>query len=447
MKEAVPMTTIRPTAPALRVVPKTAAPAPAAKAKATNMPAVVTPAEKAVMTAPTSGNKITLHVDASDADKALLDSIKNAKKSFYIETFIWHNDAAGNEVIDALAKKVADAKAKGETFDAKVLIDWFGLRQGTGGTDDTAVVEKLKAAGVQVEQFSPGYIKDGMITPITHQKLYIQDGTQFITGGRNIGNEYLHETFHNDATNKDDVSWHDLLYTVEGPETARIITEFFKNWKRAGGTVPAELPATPSRPVGTAKVQSFITDPRAKVKDLQKSSLGLIANAQKEIVAIYPYFSDDKLVQALIDAKKKNPKLTVKVMMPANKEAGREGQVYTLLNKLTARQLMAAGIEVRMFAGGSVKGQPVDRFSHFKGMIIDQQVLSIGSGNGDGRTFNKNHELNTIISDKAAANDFLAQVVNPDWAAAEPVTQKDLDADSLWTRIKQQVLEVFDFML
>jgi phosphatidylserine/phosphatidylglycerophosphate/cardiolipin synthase-like enzyme len=173
----------------------------------------------------------------------------------------------------------------------------------------------------------------------------------------------------------------------------------------------------------------------------------MIANAQKEIVAIYPYFSDDKLVQALIDAKKKNPALTVKVMMPANREAGREGSVYSLLNKLSARQLMAAGIEVRMFAGGSVKGQPVDRFSHFKGMIVDQAVLSIGSGNGDGRTFKKNHELNTVIADKAAAQDFLNQVVNPDWAAAEPVTQKDLDADSLWTRIKQQVLEVFDFML
>lgn len=167
-----------------------------------------------------------------------------------------------------------------------------------------------------------------------------------------------------------------------------------------------------------------------------------MANAEKEIVAIYPYFSDDKLVDALIAAKKKNPALKVKVMMPANKEAGREGQVYTMLNKLTARQLMAAGIEVRMFAGGEV-----NRFSHFKGMVIDQKIVSIGSANGDERTMRSNHELNTVIADTNAAKDFLKQVVTPDWAAAAPVTQADLAADSIWTRIKQNVLEVFDFLL
>jgi cardiolipin synthase len=327
------------------------------------------------------------------------------------------------------------------------MIDWFGLRQGTGGASDPQIVDKLRKAGAEVIEFSPGYIQQGMITPITHQKLYIQDGTQFITGGRNIGDEYLHETFKNDATGKTDTSWHDLLYTVEGPETARIISEFFKNWKRAGGAVPATVPATPSRAVGSSAVQSFITDPRAKTYGLQDAALKLIANAKTEIVAVYPYFSDDKLVAALIAAKKKNPALSVKVMLPANKEAGREGSIYSLLNDKTARQLMAAGIEVRKFAGGTVNGQEVDRFSHFKGMMVDRSVVQIGSGNGDARTFRSNHELNTVIADAAVAKDFSAQVVDPDWAAAKPVTQADLNAMTLWTRVKQNVLEVFDFLL
>ncbi|MNS55875.1 Major cardiolipin synthase ClsA [compost metagenome] len=431
------MTAIRSTAPAIRVVPQAAKAAPARQAAA-----APSKAERAVMTAPTAGNKVTLHVASTDSHQALLESIRTAKSSFYIETFIWHNDKTGNEIVDALAKRVALAKAKGETFDAKVMIDWFGLRQGTGGASDPEIINKLKAAGVEALEFAPGYINDGKLIPITHRKLYIQDGKQFITGGRNIGDEYLGATFQG-ATGTEN-AWHDLMFTVEGPETARIITEFMKNWKRSGGTVPAELPKTPSLPVGgaSAKIQSFVTNPHEKKNDLQKAHLGLVANAEKEIVAIYPYFSDDKLVDALIAAKKKNPALTVKVMMPANKEAGREGQVYTMLNKETARQLMAAGIEVRMFAGGEV-----NRFSHFKGMVIDQKIVSIGSANGDERTMRSNHELNTVIADTATAKDFLKQVVTPDWAAATPVTQADLKADGIWMRIKQTVLEAFDFLL
>ena len=425
------MTVIRKAAPAIRVTPKPV-----------DAPEAATPikAERAVLTAPTSGNKVTLHVKSTDSHQALLEAIRTAKSSFYIETFIWHNDETGNEIVDALARRVALAKAKGENFDAKVMIDWFGLRQGTGGASDPEIIDKLKAAGIEALEFSPGYINDGKLIPITHRKLYIKDGSEFITGGRNIGNEYLAETF-DGATGKE-AAWHDLMYTVQGPETARVITEFMENWKRAGGTVPAELPKTPSMPSGTAKVQSFVTDPHSGTRDLQKAHLGLIANAEKEIVAIYPYFSDDKMVDALIAAKKKNPKLAVKVMMPANKEAGREGQVYTMLNKETARQLMAHGIEVRMFAGGDV-----NRFSHFKGMVIDQKIVSIGSANGDERTMRSNHELNTVIADSGVAKDFMKQVVTPDWAAAEPVTQADLDADSWWMRLKQRVLEAFDFLL
>jgi cardiolipin synthase len=403
-------------------------------------------AERAVMKDATKANQITLHVAPEDSQKALIQSIKDSKRSFYIETFIWHNDAAGNEVIQALADRVAKAKAKGEEFDAKVLIDWFGLRQGTGGTGDPLIVDKLKAAGVDVLEFSRGYLDQGKLIPITHRKLYIQDGAQFMTGGRNIGDEYLHGNFV-DPKGGQQTSWHDLLYTVKGDETGRIIDQFFDNWKRAGGKDQAFRPTIEAAPGGKARVQSFITNPHTGVRDLAKAQLGLIANAEKEIVVMYPYLSDDKLVAALKEAKRKNPSLSVKIILPANKEVTAEGSVYQLLNKESARQLMADGIEVRMFAGGIVDGKSVERFSHFKGLMIDGKVVSIGSANGDYRTFHSNHELNTVIADDDAAKQFRDQVVEPDWAQAVPLTQADLKADTLWTRIKQRVLEALDFLL
>lgn len=407
---------------------------------------ITTKAEAAVLKNPTLRNKVTFHVNAADSHAAMLESIRTAKSSFYVETFIWHNDEAGNEIIQALGDRIKRAKAEGKTFDAKVMIDWFGLRQGTGGASDVEVVNKLRAAGVETLEFARGYLDEGKLIPITHRKFYIKDGSSFMTGGRNIGDEYGKATFKN-PKGAVEPAWHDLLYTVEGEETGRIIDQFFRNWERAGGKVPAVKPEIVPHATGRTKIESFITDPHVKIRTLQKAHLDLVANAEREIIVMYPYLSDDKFVDALIQAKKKNPALSVKIILPANKEASAEGGVYSLLNKESARQLMKVGAEVRMNAGGVLDGKAVNRFSHFKGFVVDRKIVSVGSANGDARTFAKNHELNTIIADTATAADFLKQVADKDWANSTPLTQADLKADSLWVRIKQKALEVLDFLL
>jgi len=407
---------------------------------------ITTKAEAAVLKNPTLRNKVTFHVDAATSHAAMLESIRTSEKSFFIETFIWHNDEAGNEVIQALADRIKRAKAEGKTFDAKVLIDWFGLRQGTGGNSDAQIVDKLRAVGVDVLEFARGYIDERKLIPITHRKFYIKDGTSFMTGGRNIGDEYGKKTFTN-PKGVVEPAWHDLLYTVEGEETGRIINEFFRNWKRAGGVVPEVKPTIVPHATGRTKIESFITDPHVKIRTLAKAHYDLVANAEREIIVMYPYLSDDQFVKQLIKAKKKNPALSIKVILPANKEASAEGGVYSLLNKETARQLMKHGVEVRMFAGGVVDGKAVERFSHFKGFVVDRKIVSVGSANGDARTFKNNHELNTVIADTATAADFLRQVADKDWAVATPLTKADLQADTFWVRCKQRVLELLDFLL
>ena len=432
------------------VAAKDAAKTTARKAVVTGDHAIVkeitTKAEQAVLKNPTLRNKVTFHVNAAESHKAMVDSIRTAEKSFYIETFIWHNDDAGNEIVQALADRIKRAKNEGKAFDAKVLIDWFGLRQGTGGASDVQIVEKLRAAGVETLEFARGYIDEAKLIPITHRKFYIKDGSSFMTGGRNIGDEYGKALFTN-PKGVVEPAWHDLLYTVEGEETGRIIDEFFRNWTRAGGAVPAVKPEIRPHLTGRTKIESFITDPHEKIRTLAKAHYDLVANAEREIIVMYPYLSDDKFVASLIKAKKKNPKLDIKIILPANKEASAEGGVYSLLNKESARQLMAVGAEVRMNAGGVLDGKAVNRFSHFKGFVVDRKIVSVGSANGDARTFKNNHELNTIIADTATAADFLRQVADKDWANSKPLTQADLKADTLWTRFKQKALELLDFLL
>lgn len=394
----------------------------------------------------TSRNAVDFHFSTQDSRRALLDSIKNAKQSFYVETFIWHNDQAGKEVIAALAAK----KQANPAFDIKVLVDGFGLRQGSGGHNDSAIVDQLKAIGADVLEYRPTWhspeLNKAVPFAYTHRKLYIADGEQFISGGRNIGNEYLKPKYQVADKGVQEHSWHDMLFTVKGDETGRVLDEFMTNWERAGGKRPVTMPTVVPHAGGTARVQSFTTDPIAGTEQLWDAQSRAIQNAKSDIVARYPYFSDDELVAELIRAKKAKPELKIKVLLPANKEASHEGDIYQALNKETAGQLSQAGIEVRMFEGGKVNGKPVQRFSHMKAMSVDGELLSIGSANADARTFNGNHELNTFISDREATRKFNAMTMR-DWRASKPVTAADLAPASADEAQKRGLLEALDFLL
>lgn len=402
---------------------------------------------KVVLQQPTKHNAVSFHLSPEESHRAVLDSIKQAKQSYYIETFIWHNDEAGNEVLSALAAK----KHANPDFDIKVLVDGFGLRQGSGGSNDVAIVDKLRGIGADVLEYKPTWhsaeLKEAVPYAYTHRKLYISDGSQFITGGRNIGNEYLKPSYVVKDKGVPEASWHDMLYTVQGDETGRVIDEFMKNWERMGGKVPTELPKVVPHATGKVHVQSVTTDPIAGTFALWDSHSKAIQNAKKEIVVRYPYFSDDQLVDELIRAKRAKPELDIKVILPANKEASHEGDIYAALNKATAEQFTKAGIEVRMFEGGKIDGQSVQRFSHMKAMSVDGELLSIGSANGDARTFNGNHELNTLIHDRKTAKVFRDRMITEDWALSKPVTPADLAPTSQDEATKRATLETLDFLL
>ena len=403
--------------------------------------------ERLALDNPTYHNKVTLHVSPDESRLAILDAIKNAKEAFWLEIFIWHNDESGQEIAQALIDRKRLAEERGEPFDMKILIDWSGLRDATNPAKDTEIVKFLRDNGIEVREFNVGAVDPTATgaTPITHRKLFIQDGTKYLSGGRNIGDEYLKPTFFSPGK-QSERSWHDLMFTVEGDETARIQREFLKNWVAAGGKVPARIPkATPAKG-GTAWVQSVVTDPHLHKKELRETQLKLIRNAQSEIRIVYPYFSDDAMIQELILAKKRNPKLDIKVMMPGKGERGIPGFLYNNLNLESARQLLEAGVDVRFLSLFNVGNEQVESFSHFKAMAVDGKVLSIGSANGDARTLSQNHELNSIIFDRPAAKKFIDEQLEPDWKLAKPVKLADIAALPFWKKWVMKILESVDFL-
>lgn len=391
--------------------------------------------------AATTHNSVKLLLSPEETNQALLDSIRNAKQSYLIETFIWHDDESGRLAAQALADRKRQATMRGEPFEAKVLIDSSGMRDQPKGGSFKNIQAILEAAGVEVKVFNPTYVSlEAMGVPITHRKLYISDAQSFISGGRNIADEYLEPTFGPDHA----ASWHDLAYSVTGDEAARETRLFYDHWVQSGGKAPASLPA-PVPSTGHARIQVAQTDPRKHLDGLRQAQDALIKSARSEIVAIYPYLTDDHMIDQLIAAKKANPALHVRVMMPSGSEGGLMN-VFPYLHDVTAQQLMEAGIEVRWYAGDTENGQLVSRWSHLKGLMIDDKVLSIGSANADARSFTSNYELNTIIEDPATLQDFKQRVVEPDWAAGQIKSLDEIKHQPWYKKLFAKILEWFDFL-
>jgi cardiolipin synthase A/B len=126
------------------------------------------------------GNKVAELINGDAIFRAMLEAIRGAKKTILFETFIYWSGDIGNEMADALAER-ARAGLK-----VHVLLDWVGSAK-----VDDAIVDKMKAAGVEVEKFHPlrWYTLDRMNNR-THRKLLIVDGAVGFTGGVGIAPQW-----------------------------------------------------------------------------------------------------------------------------------------------------------------------------------------------------------------------------------------------------------------
>ncbi|MEB3204124.1 MAG: phosphatidylserine/phosphatidylglycerophosphate/cardiolipin synthase family protein [Candidatus Sericytochromatia bacterium] len=363
----------------------------------------------------TEGNRLGLHLDAQGFRK-ILSVIDGAKDRLSLEMFIFKNDATGRAVADRLIEKARQG------VEVRVLVDMLG----TLGSGD--VLDRMRRGGVQVERYYPGLLPLAGVN-LTHRKIVVADGRVGLTGGMNIADEYAH-------------TWHDLMVSVEGPAVADLEQTFRKAWTKAGGkafTLPESRAA--AHPEGSA-VTLMTTAPghSRRGASLRKGIYTAIRQASKEIWLTYPYLSDNRLVDHLRDAARRG--VAVHVLLP--RPETNDSFLFKLLNEASARQLAQAGVDVRYLES--------NRFSHVKALSIDGTWSSVGSANGDARSYDANQELNLGIEDPRFARQLETSLFRRWWQRSEPYDTEYRMASwyekpLLWGRAAvSHVLEWFDFL-
>lgn len=156
-------------------------------------------------------NSLQLYTYGRDLYDAMLEAIDGAQESIYLETYIWKDDAVGQEFKRRLAQKAAEGVA------VYVIFDRFG---------NLVVPRTFKssfAPSMHVLEYSaihrPWHLLDPRRFALDHRKLLIVDGTTSFIGGYNIGSVYA-------------TQWRDTHLGLRGPEAAGLARSFIAFWNR-----------------------------------------------------------------------------------------------------------------------------------------------------------------------------------------------------------------------
>ena len=261
-----------------------------------------------------------------------------------------------------------------------------------------------------------------------HQKFVVVDGAVGFLGGIDICDARWDDCHHSASNpNRVDLAggackpYHDVQAAITGPAVEPLVQEFRDRWQRATGDRLALDPArdqTRARydldalcegraaPIGARSVAFSRTrqDPRAEpveVNEILHLLTDAFGAAERSIYAETQYFTSRSIASALIERLRDDarPKLDIVICMPHGSDSPKEklalgdtqeAVLYALLE--TARE---TGHELRLIypAKPNAEGGETPTFIHSKLLIVDDQLLMVGSPNLTERSIGLDSEI------------------------------------------------------
>ena len=371
--------------------------------------------EMSVMMGPSvlPGNQVTALNNGEEIFPAMLEAIRGAQVSVTFETYIYWSGQIGEEFTEALSER---ARAG---VPVHVTIDWVGSIK-----MDQELLDRMEDAGVEVERYRPlKWYNLGRMNNRTHRKLLVVDGRIGFTGGVGIADQWA-------GSAQDPDHWRDSHYRLEGPAVAQMQAAFLDNWIKTTGKVLQGADYFPAlEPRGEAIAQVFTSSPSGGGDSMQLMYLLSITAAEHTIDLSASYFVPDDLTRkALLAALGRGVRL--RIIVPGKH-----------VDELLVRQASRADWGELLQAGAQIHEYQPTMF-HCKLMIVDSQLVSVGSTNFDNRSFRLNDEANLNIYDRGWA-ERLEDVFEADLARSRKITLED------WKHrpLQQKMVERFSALL
>ena len=291
-------------------------------------------------------------ISSEKAWGAMFRTIAAAKKSVYLEMYIFQNDMEKFNFFDLLKEK---AKAG---LRVRIILDSFG----SASLNKSAIAE-LKASGAEV-------LFHSYLLHRTHRKVLVVDDTVAFVGGVN-----LHQTAR---------FWNDLMVRIKGSLVRSVTVSFARSYIHAGGRDPILLGK--SKKIVLAKVGTWIVEhsPLKKDFDLKRVYKERIGEAQKSILLITPYFMPKRWLSAALHRAVLSG-VGVTVLVPRYTDHF----IIDRVNYFYMYRLSKLGIRFYLKPD----------MNHAKAMILDSKEAMIGSQNLDFLSFDLNSEVGVFFTE------------------------------------------------
>lgn len=338
------------------------------------------------------GNTVTALQNGDEIFPAMLEAIRGAQRSITFETYIYWSGDIGKAFADALKER------RGAGVAIHVMLDWAGSAK-----MDHRLLQELIDADIEVERYHPlRWYTLARLNNRTHRKLLVVDGRIGFTGGVGIADQWQGHA-------QDPEHWRDVHFRVEGPVVAQLQAGFMDNWIKATGRVlHSDLYYPVLQPAGGRDMQLFISSPAGGNASMRLMYLLAVAAATRSIDLQAAYFIPDRLVvDALVDARERG--VAVRLLVP-----GRyiDSAMVRLASKRRWGRLLDAGVEIHEYT---------PTMMHNKMLILDGELVSVGSTNFDMRSFDLNDEASLNIYSREFGAQMTA-VVEADLRDAKPYT-------------------------
>jgi len=363
----------------------------------------------------TSGNQVQPLVNGDEAFPAMLAAIESATTSISLATYIFDNDASGNQFVAALGRAVARGVA------VRVLIDAAGARYSW-----PPIASKLKQAHIPFAKFLPSSLfapwRVATINLRNHRKILVVDGLTGFTGGINLRHG-------NVLADQPERPVQDLHFRVAGPVVAHLQEAFASDWAFATGETLAEDLWFPElQECGNVIARGIIDGPDADYDKLRWTLLAALAEAQSSVQILTPYFlPDSALVTALNLAALRG--VRVDILLPAK-------------NNLAVMHWASRALWWQVLERGCRIWLTPPPFDHSKLMIVDGHWTLLGSANWDARSLRLNFELNVECYGRDFAEE-MTKIIERKIRGAQEVTLAEADARSYPVKVRDAVARLF----
>jgi cardiolipin synthase len=301
--------------------------------------------------------------------------LKAARRSILVQALTFEGDATGLDLAEVLKRsKAQDRRVLVDDFTRMVVNDSF-VRSPRYLTDPAFQAE-VRATGRMFRALEDHSVRVRTTNPLrgnplryglrNHKKLIVADDVAYI-GGMNFSD-------HNFA-------WHDMMLRIEGREAVAFLAADFQSTWDGGARL---------------KRQSF-GDLDLSCLDGRTNDAGFlplfqaIAEARRQITVVSPYLSFP-FIDHLGAAARRGIPVEVLTPLPNNKP---------LVRNYLLAACERAGLSVRL----------TSKMSHLKAILLDKELLALGSSNFDFPSYYSMEEFLALIRNPSLVASFQAEVL------------------------------------